>query len=101
MSQVFSSLRPTRNGSEWICLLTSDRSASLIKKLASTATATGSLATVIGPNASTAAANAVAIRSGSVANEQDSLPVGAPGNQRRIHTNVAAGITPTDAATVG
>jgi trimeric autotransporter adhesin len=64
------------------------------------AAATGSLATALGPNASTTAANAVAIGSGSVANEDDSVSVGAPGNHRRI-TNVANGIAPTDAVTVG
>jgi autotransporter adhesin len=64
------------------------------------AKATGSLATALGPNASTTAANAVAIGSGSVANEDDSLSVGAPDNQRRI-TNVAAGTAASDAATVG
>ena len=39
------------------------------------------------PNASTTAANAVAIGSGAVANEDNSVSVGAPGKERRI-TNV-------------
>jgi autotransporter adhesin len=58
------------------------------------------LATALGPNASTTAANAVAIGSGSLANEESSVSMGAPGHDRRI-THVAAGTAPTDAATVG
>jgi autotransporter adhesin len=42
----------------------------------------------------------VAIGSGSVANEDNSVSVGAAGNGRRI-TNVAAGTAASDAATVG
>jgi autotransporter adhesin len=64
------------------------------------AVATGSLATALGPNASTTAANAVAIGSGSIADEDDSVSMGAPGHDRRIH-HVAAGTAATDAATVG
>src|SRR5262249_33048728 len=63
------------------------------------AVATGSLATALGPNASTTAANAGAVGSGAVADEDNSVSVGAPSKERRI-TNVAAGTAPTDAATV-
>jgi autotransporter adhesin len=53
----------------------------------------------IGNGANASAANAVAIGSGSVANVANTVSVGAAGSERRI-TNVAAGINPTDAATV-
>ena len=42
----------------------------------------------------------MAIGSGSLANEENSVSVGAPGNARRI-TNVGAGSAVSDAATVG
>lgn len=47
-----------------------------------------------------AATNSVAIGQGSVASAPNTVSVGAPGGERRI-SNVAPGISPTDAATVG
>ncbi len=47
-----------------------------------------------------AATNSVAIGQGSVASAPHTVSVGAPGGERRI-SNVAPGISPTDAATVG
>jgi len=47
-----------------------------------------------------AATNSVAIGQGSVASAPNTVSVGAPGSERRI-TNVAPGISATDAATVG
>src|SRR5207244_7033085 len=64
------------------------------------AIATGTNATALGPSASATAANSAAIGSGSVANVANTVSMGAPGNERRI-TNVAAGVNPTDAATMG
>ena len=64
------------------------------------ANATGSLSTAIGPNATATAPNAVALGSGSVASLANTVSVGAPGAERRI-TNVAPGISQTDAVNVG
>lgn len=56
-------------------------------------------ASAFGAGASATAANSVAIGSGSVATAANTVSVGSAGNERRI-TNVAAGVAPTDAATV-
>jgi trimeric autotransporter adhesin len=64
------------------------------------ANATASLSAAFGPNATATAPNAVALGSGSVANVANTVSVGAPGGERRI-TNVAPGISQTDAANVG
>jgi autotransporter adhesin len=61
--------------------------------------ATGSLATAIGPGAVASAANSTAIGAGSVANQPNTVSVGTPGNLRQI-TNVADGTGPNDALTV-
>ncbi len=63
------------------------------------AVATGTNATAIGPNATATAANAVAIGSGSTNSVANTVSVGSAGNERRI-TNVAAGVSPTDAVNV-
>jgi autotransporter adhesin len=62
------------------------------------ATSPGGTALGFGANAS--APNSVAIGSGSIANAPNTVSVGTAGNERRI-TNVAAGISPTDAVNVG
>jgi hypothetical protein len=54
----------------------------------------------IGLNAVSSAPSAVALGGGSVANQANTVSVGAVGNERRI-TNVAAGISATDAVNVG
>jgi autotransporter adhesin len=64
------------------------------------AVATGTNSAALGFGATATAANSVAIGSGSVANQANTVSVGAPGAERRI-TNVAPGIAPNDAATVG
>jgi hypothetical protein len=64
------------------------------------ASATGSLSAAIGPNATATAPNAVALGAGSVASLANTVSVGAPGGERRI-TNVAPGISQTDAVNVG
>lgn len=58
--------------------------------------------TVIGAGAvvQAGATNAVAIGHGSVATAPNTVSFGSPGNERRL-TNIAPGIAPTDAATVG
>jgi hypothetical protein len=58
--------------------------------------------TAIGANAvvQAAATNSVAVGQGSVASAPNTVSVGAPGGERRI-TNVAPGVAPSDAATVG
>ena len=61
------------------------------------AAATGSVA--VGLNANASAANSVAIGSGSVANQANTVSVGSAGAERRI-TNVADGVSPTDAVNV-
>jgi trimeric autotransporter adhesin len=67
--------------------------------LGQTATATGNGSTAVGFGASATAPNSVALGSGSVANAPNTVSVGSAGNERRI-TNVAAGISPTDAVNV-
>jgi trimeric autotransporter adhesin len=64
------------------------------------ATASGTRAVAIGAGASASAPNAVALGAGSVATLANTMSVGAPGGERRI-TNVAAGISQTDAVNVG
>ena len=64
------------------------------------AVATGSNAAALGTNASAAAANSVAIGSGSTNTVANTVSFGAAGNERRL-TNVAAGISQTDAVNVG
>jgi autotransporter adhesin len=64
------------------------------------ATATASLSTAIGPNASATAANSVSIGSGSTNTQANTVSFGSAGNERRL-TNVAAGISQTDAVNVG
>jgi autotransporter adhesin len=64
------------------------------------AVATGANATALGPNASATAANAVSIGAGSTNSVANTVSVGTAGNERRI-TNVAAGVSPTDAVNVG
>ena len=61
--------------------------------------ATGSLSTAVGPNASATAANSVAIGSGSTNTVANTVSFGSAGNERRL-TNVAAGISQTDAVNV-
>ena len=53
-------------------------------------------ATALGPNAQALAANSVAIGSGSVASLSNTVSFGTAGNERRL-TNVAPGVSPTDA----
>jgi autotransporter adhesin len=64
------------------------------------ASATGSLSAALGPNAVASAPNSIALGAGSVANVANTVSVGAPGGERRI-TNVAPGISQTDAVNVG
>jgi autotransporter adhesin len=64
------------------------------------ASATGSLSAAFGPGAVANAPNSVAIGAGSVASAPNTVSVGAPGAERRI-TNVAPGISQTDAVNVG
>ena len=63
------------------------------------AVATGANATAIGPAASATAANSVSIGSGSTNSVASTVSFGSAGNERRL-TNVAAGISPTDAVNV-
>jgi autotransporter adhesin len=64
------------------------------------AVATGSLSTAVGPNSSATAANSVAIGSGSTNTVANTVSFGSAGNERRL-TNVAAGVSQTDAVNVG
>src|SRR5690606_38850022 len=50
--------------------------------------------------ANATAPNSVALGAGSVATQANTVSVGSPGNERRV-TNVAPGVAPSDAATVG
>ena len=59
------------------------------------AVATGSLATALGPNASTTAANAVAIGSGSIADEDDSVSMGALATTGAFTTSPRGPLRPT------
>jgi autotransporter adhesin len=65
-----------------------------------TVTAAGDHGVALGAGATVNAANAVAIGAGSVANDPNTVSFGSPGNERRLE-NVAAGVSPTDAANVG
>ncbi|WP_338049137.1 YadA-like family protein [Rhodoplanes elegans] len=67
---------------------------------ASTAAAAGATAIGRGASVVAGATNAVAIGHGSLASAPNTVSFGSPGNERRL-TNVAAGVAPTDAATVG
>jgi len=60
------------------------------------ASATGTNSSAFGSNAIATAPNAAAIGAGSVASQVNTISVGSVGNERRI-TNVAAGVSPTDA----
>jgi autotransporter adhesin len=64
------------------------------------AVATGPNAAALGPNATATAANSVAIGAGSTNTAANTVSFGSAGNARRL-TNVAAGISPTDAVNVG
>ena len=64
------------------------------------AVATGSLSTAVGPNASATAANSTSIGAGSTNTVANTVSFGSVGNERRL-TNVAAGISQTDAVNVG
>jgi autotransporter adhesin len=61
--------------------------------------ASGAGSVAVGYGASAPGANSVAIGQGSVATEDNTVSFGAAGTERRL-TNIAAGIAPTDAATV-
>ena len=60
------------------------------------ASATGADAIAMGSGATATHANSIAIGSGSATSAANTVAVGSAGNERRI-TNVAAGISPTDA----
>ncbi len=62
--------------------------------------ATGNNSTAVGAGSSATGDNSVAIGAGSVANTSNSVSVGSTGHERTI-TNVANGVSPTDAANVG
>jgi autotransporter adhesin len=62
-------------------------------------TVTGQNAVAIGQGAQATHANSVALGAGSVTSAPNTVSVGSAGNERRI-TNVAAGISPTDAVNV-
>src|SRR5262249_26520289 len=64
------------------------------------AVATGASATAIGQNAVATASNSVAIGAGSVASAPNTASFGSPRNERRL-TDIAPGVSPTDAATFG
>jgi trimeric autotransporter adhesin len=61
--------------------------------------ASGNGAVAIGVNAAASANNAIAVGSNSVADQDNTMSVGSAGNERRI-TNVAPGVSGTDAANV-
>jgi autotransporter adhesin len=63
-------------------------------------TASGVNSTAIGARTTASADNSVAIGAGSIANEASTVSVGAAGAERRI-TNVAPGISTTDAVNLG
>ncbi|WP_254603796.1 YadA family autotransporter adhesin [Burkholderia lata] len=58
--------------------------------------ASGNNAVALGASASATANNAVALGAGSIAGQANTVSMGAPGSERRI-TNVAPGVSPTDA----
>ncbi|MDR6935322.1 YadA-like family protein [Luteibacter sp. 3190] len=62
--------------------------------------ATGNNSTAIGAGSSATGDNSVALGAGSVANTSNSVSVGSVGHERTV-TNVANGVSPTDAANVG
>nr|WP_246623504.1 YadA-like family protein [Sphingomonas colocasiae] len=62
--------------------------------------ATGANSAAMGTNASALAANSVALGASSVADRADSVSVGFAGGERQI-TNVAAGVSSTDAVNLG
>ncbi len=64
------------------------------------ASATATNSTAIGPNSSATAANSVAVGSGSTNTVANTVSFGSGGAERRL-TNVAAGISQTDAVNVG
>jgi autotransporter adhesin len=64
------------------------------------AVAAGQNSVALGLGAQANASNSIALGFGSIADAPNTVSVGAPGAERRI-TNVAPGILPTDAATVG
>ncbi|HXO71445.1 MAG TPA: YadA-like family protein, partial [Bradyrhizobium sp.] len=64
------------------------------------AVATATNSTAMGPNSSATAANSVAVGSGSTNAVANTVSFGSAGNERRL-TNVAAGISQTDAVNVG
>lgn len=64
------------------------------------AVASGQQSTAIGANAQAVGYNSVALGGGSIANQNNTVSVGTFGGERRI-TNVASGIAPSDAATMG
>ncbi len=64
------------------------------------AAASGASSAAIGTNASALAANSVALGSSSVADRANSVSVGFAGGERQI-TNVAAGVSSTDAVNLG
>ncbi|MGO4703962.1 YadA family autotransporter adhesin [Dyella sp. 2RAB6] len=64
------------------------------------ANATGTDSTAIGSHSTASGNGAVAVGANSVADRDHAVSVGSPGNERQI-TNVAAGITRTDAANWG
>ena len=64
------------------------------------ASATGTNSTAVGAGSSASGDNSVALGAGSVASAPNTVSVGSPGHERTI-TNVAAGVSPTDAANVG
>lgn len=61
--------------------------------------ASGNNSVALGANASAIASNAVALGANSIADQPNTVSVGAPGAERRI-TNVAPGVSPTDAVNV-
>ena len=63
------------------------------------ATASGNGATALGNGATASANNAVALGAGSVASQDNTVSVGSAGNERRV-TNVAVGVSDTDAVNV-
>ena len=67
--------------------------------LGSGARANSANSTAIGNGAAASGANSVALGAGSVASAANTVSVGSAGAERRI-TNVAAGISPTDAVNV-
>ena len=99
-------------GSEFVSVNTTDNIASPLTSakaqgahataVGETAIASGSNSLAIGHNAttSTTASNSIALGAGSQANEADIVSVGSDTVKRRV-TNLAEGVSATDAATVG